>query len=194
MAATAKKQAAAKDPATEKYIVREALPDGTFVETMVVGLEAYRNKWFKTDHLSDDEFYDYLLNPAVQAAANFGVRVANDEDLEKHKDEVAIMELVNRHSYWDKEQERLKNELRTEIVQWVAENVKTEEDLKAFLSKNNLNTNQFQAIARGARFTAPLSDEFIEMFAGHVSAKSKGTKYERTPKQVITDFYAVKGR
>ena len=110
------------------------------------------------------------------------------------KDEVAIMELVNRHSYWDKEQERLKNELRTEIVQWVAENVKTEEDLKAFLSKNNLNTNQLQAIARGARFTAPLSDDFLEMFAAHVSAKSKGTKYERTPKQVITDFYAVKGR
>lgn len=194
MAAQAKKQEAAKDPATEKYVVREPLSDGTFVESLHVGLEQFQNKWFNTDHLDQDAFYAYLLNPAVQAAANFGIRVATDKDLETYKDEVAIMELVHRHSYWDKEQERLKNELRTEIIQWVAENVETEEQLKAFLSKNNLNTNQFQAIARGARFTAPLSDDFLEMFAAHVSAKSKGTKYERTPKQVITDFYATKGR
>lgn len=194
MAAADKKQKTPEDQATTKYIVREALDDGTFVESLHVGLEQFQNKWFKTDHLDQDAFYASLLNPAVQAAANFGIRVASAKDLENYKDEVAIMELVHRHSYWDKEQERLKNELRAEIVEWVGENVKTEEQLKAFLGKNNLNTNQFQAIARGARFTAPLPDEFIDMYAAHVSVKSKGTKYERTPSEVATGFYAVKGR
>lgn len=194
MAASTKSKPKIQDPASTSYVIRESDGNGGYIETFTVGLEAYRNKWIKTDHLSEDEFYAYVLQSSVQHFANFGVRVATEEDLEKFKDEVGIMELVNRHMFWDKEQERLKNELRVEIIKWVAENVETESDLKAFLAKNNLNTNQFQAIARGARPEATLSDSFIEMFAKHVAEKSKKTKYERSAKEVARDFYSSKTR
>ncbi|MGO1306602.1 MAG: hypothetical protein ACTMIH_04215, partial [Microbacterium gubbeenense] len=121
MANTAKKQQAPENPATRTYVVEETI-DGATLETVTVGLAAYRNKWLKTDHLSDEEFYAHMLNPAVQAFGNFAIRVATDEDLESFKGEVEIMELVNKHTLWATEQERLRDELRTEIMEWVKEN------------------------------------------------------------------------
>lgn len=177
------------DPSATSYIVRERQKDDTFSETLVVGLESYKKKW-KVDHLDREEFYDFVLNPAVQAFGDFGVRIATDEDLEAFGDQVKVAELIKKHTYWDEEQERLKSELRAEIVGWVAENVKTEEQFKSFLANNFLNTNQFHAIARGAKGGNPLPDEFIDMFAAYVSAKSKGTKYERTEDDIRTKFYA----
>ncbi|MGO2188041.1 MAG: hypothetical protein ACTH4Y_07315 [Microbacterium gubbeenense] len=189
MANTAKKQQAPENPATRTYVVEETI-DGATLETVTVGLAAYRNKWLKTDHLSDEEFYAHMLNPAVQAFGNFAIRVATDEDLESFKGEVEIMELVNKHTLWATEQERLRDELRTEIMEWVKENVETEQELISFLTKNNINTNQFQAIARGADYSARLSDEFLETYSRYVSAKSQGTKYARTPREVKNAFYA----
>lgn len=194
LATSTKKQEKSHDPASKGYVVREADGKGGYIETFTVGLDAYRNKWLKTDHLSDDDFYAHILSPAVQAFGNFGVREATEADLEKFKDEVGIMELVNKHMFWDAEQERLKNELRAEIIKWVAENVKTKDDLESFLAKNHLNTNQLQAIARGAYPGVQLSDDFIGVFAERVAEKSKKTKYERSAKEVAREFYLPKGR
>lgn len=178
---------APEDAARAKYIVREE-QDGARVETLSVGLASYKKKW-NASHLSDDDFYDFILQTGVQQMLNIGVRVASEKDLEKYSDQIAIKELVQQHINWDKDELKRKNELRAKIIKWVKENVETEEQLKTFLIQNNINTNQLQAMARGARFEVRLSDEFIEMFAAYVSAKSQATKSARTPAEVSASFY-----
>lgn len=194
MAQTKTKEAnAATDPRTTTYMVREKQKDGSYSETLVVGLAAYKKKW-KIDHLDEDDFYIQVMESSAQAIMGVGIRVATPEDLEKHGDQQEVAKLVQEHTFWDKRQEQLKDELRTKIMEWVVSNVETEDQFVAFLANNSLNTNQFASIAYGARRTAPVSDEFLAMYADYVSAKSKGTKYERTPATVRNGFYSDRRR
>ncbi|ROS77947.1 hypothetical protein EDF24_0716 [Curtobacterium sp. PhB130] len=192
MAQTKTKEAeVATDPATTTYIVREKQKDDSYSETLVVGLAAYKKKW-KIDHLDEDDFYIQVMQSSAQAIMDVGIRIATAEDLEKFGDQQEVAKLVQEHTFWDKRQEQLKDELRTKIMEWVNDNVETQDQFVAFLANNSLNTNQFAAIAFGARRTAPVSDEFLDMYAAYVSEKSKGTKYQRTPAEVRTNFYAAR--
>ena len=190
MAKAATKEAeAVTDPKTTTYIVREKQKDGGYSETLVVGLAAYKKKW-KLDHLDEDDFYLTVMEQPAQRIMDIGVRVASPKDLEQFGDQQEVAALVQEHTYWDDKQKDMKNALRARIVEWVSANVTTEEEFTSFLSNNSINTNQFAAIAYGAKGKAMLPDEFIDMFAAYVSEKSKDTKYSRTPSEVKTGFYA----
>lgn len=187
------------DPKTQSYIVRERVKatkpgeKDDFSESLVVGLDNFHKKW-KFEHLDLDDFYDLIMDYNVQRSKDISVRVATKDDLDKYGDQQKVAELVNRYRFWDDEQERMKNDLRAEIMVWVEANVHTKADLVAFLANNFINTNQLAAIAYGARRKVTLSDAQIDVFAEYVAEKSKGTKYPRTAEAVRDGLYAERKR
>lgn len=186
----------AVDPWDQAYIVETKVGD-EWVEELHYGLDHLRQ--LLGDKLGESEspktFYEDIMTPAVQRIIARKIRVATDADLENFKDVAEIKKKTSEWFNWANDLEKRKNHLATEITYYIQQNVKSEDDLKAFLAQTGMNTAQLKAIARrGAQtkekfpdeYSISLDDNFLEFYSAYVA--SRATK-KTTAEEVEAAFY-----
>ena len=170
----------------KKFIVVEQDKEGNDLEEMlVVGLDRIHKDYAPRVHII--AFHDRVIE---DGPATYGVMVreATKEDLEVHQQDESVFQAILDYKNFKEYMAKQKAELCQTVAVSVQEKVKTEDHLKVFLTTHGLTTSQLQSILKRASPEVYLSDEWVGMFAEHVSKKSKGTTNVREVSEVISSF------
>jgi len=134
---------------------------------------------------ASDEEFAADCESGITKRFGLEVRVASEEDVEKHGGDVEIHKLADAYGTADERAKQEKLAAARKIVPHFMDKVKNETDLVNALVTYGISTTQLMAMAKDVREEGIVpSDEFVKIYCDLVADRTKKTGKTRTSAEV----------